>query len=160
MFRFNLLLTLAWMALIGEFTFDSFVEGFIVTFFVVGLTNYYIRDERRGYFAQFWITSKVIMNFVKEVILASFRVAYIVVSPKLNIRPAVVAIPLDIQDEEQITIFANMITLTPGTLSLDLSDDKKTLYVHTIDMDNIDDFRAELKEGFEAQVMEITEWNK
>jgi multicomponent Na+:H+ antiporter subunit E len=90
--------------------------------------------------------------------MASFRVALIVLSPRLNIRPAVVAIPLDLKRDDQITIFANMITLTPGTLSLDVSDDKKTLYVHTIDMDDIDKFRAELKNGFETQVREITEW--
>lgn len=156
MLQLNLLLTIAWMALIGEFTLESFVEGFIVTFFVVGLTNYYAREQRRGYFAQFWTTTRVIVSFLGEVVVASFRVATIVLSPRLNIRPAVVAVPLDIESDEQITIFANMITLTPGTLSLDVSEDRKTLYVHTIDMDDVDEFRAELKNGFEAQVKEIT----
>lgn len=156
MFRLNLLLTIVWMALIGEFTFDSFVEGLVITFFVVGLSNYFIRDQQRGYFEQFWRTIRVLLNFLLSVVTASFRVATIVVTPRLNIRPAVVAVPLDIERDDQITIFANMITLTPGTLSLDVSADKKTLYVHTIDMDDVETFRAELKSGFEAQVMEIT----
>lgn len=157
MFRLNLLLTIAWMALIGEFTFDSFVEGLVITFFVVGLTNYYARNQQRGYFGQFWRTLRVTLAFLRAVIIASFRVAFIVVTPRLNIRPAVVAVPLDLERDDQITIFANMITLTPGTLSLDVSADKKTLYVHTIDMDDVEAFRAELKNGFEAQVLELTQ---
>ncbi len=160
MFQLNLLLTIAWMALIGEFTLESFVEGFIVTFIVVGLSNFYSRDVRTGYFVRFFKTMKVFLGFVVEVMKASLRVAAIVINPRLNIRPAVVAVPLDIERDEQITLFANMITLTPGTLSLDVSNDKKTLYVHTIDLDDVDAFRAELKNGFEAQVREVTEWEK
>lgn len=158
MFRLNLMLTIAWMALIGEFTLDSFIEGFIVTFVVVGFTNFYVRDEQRGYFARVKVIFRVLLNFLWEVVKGSLRVAAIVVSPHLNIRPAVVAVPLDIKRDDQITIFANMITLTPGTLSLDVSSDKKTLYVHTIDMDDVDTFKEELKDGFERQVQEVTEW--
>lgn len=158
MFRLNLSLTIAWMALIGEFTLDSFVEGFIVTFIVVGITDYYIRDIRRGYFRRIWTVSAVLLNFMKEVVKGSLRVAGTVLSFRLNITPAVVAIPLDLKTDTQITIFANMITLTPGTLSLDVSNDRKTLYVHTIDMDDVETFRQELKNGFEKQVMELTEW--
>lgn len=156
MFRLNLLLTIAWMALIGEFTLDSFVEGFIVTFIVVGFTNIYNRSEQRGYFGRVYRISKVLLSFLFQVVKASLRVATIVVTPKLDITPAVVAVPLDLERDVQITIFANMITLTPGTLTLDVSSDKKTLYVHTIDLDDVDAFRAELKDGFERQVMEVT----
>lgn len=160
MFRLNLILTIAWMALIGEFTLDSFVEGFIVTFIVVGLTNHAIRDVRRGYFMRVFRLLQVIIGFLFEVMKSSVRVAAIVLSPKLNIRPAVVAVPLDVTRDDQITMFANMITLTPGTLSLDVSNDKKTLYVHAINVDDVEAFRAELKNGFEAQVREVTEWVK
>ncbi|MEM7332644.1 MAG: Na+/H+ antiporter subunit E [Chloroflexota bacterium] len=160
MFQLNLLLTIAWMALIGEFTLESFLEGFIVTFIVVGLSNVYSRDARTGYFVRFIKTWKVIFGFIIEVMKASLRVAAIVVNPRLNIRPAVIAVPLDIEGDGQITMFANMITLTPGTLSLDVSNDKKTLYVHAIDVDDVEAFRAELKNGFEAQVREVTEWEK
>jgi multicomponent Na+:H+ antiporter subunit E len=72
-------------------------------------------------------------------------------------RPAIVAVPLDLTSDFQITLLANLITLTPGTLSLDISDDKKILYVHGMYVDDVDEFRRSIKQGFEKRVQELFE---
>jgi len=70
---------------------------------------------------------------IKEIFKSNFHVAKIVLSPKLNISPSIVIINTKLKNELNKTILANSITLTPGTLTLDLSDDK--LIVHCLDME-------------------------
>ena len=86
---------------------------------------------------------------------ANLRVAIEVLTPQQRMRPAIVAIPLDVRRDFEITLLANLITLTPGTLSLDVSSDKRVLYVHSMYVDDIDAFRREIKNGFERRVKEL-----
>jgi multicomponent Na+:H+ antiporter subunit E len=91
-----------------------------------------------------------------QIILANLNVARTVLfTPKEQIRPGIVAIPLDIRTDAEITMLANLITLTPGTLSLDVADDRSCLYVHTIDVGDPEQFRREIKDGFERLVYEV-----
>jgi multicomponent Na+:H+ antiporter subunit E len=66
-----------------------------------------------------------------------------------------VAVPLDARTDAEIVLLANLITLTPGTLSLDLSDDRTVLYVHAMYLTDPDELRREIKEGFERRVLEV-----
>jgi multicomponent Na+:H+ antiporter subunit E len=95
--------------------------------------------------------------FLWELIKASCLVAQEVVTPNHNMRPGIVAIPLDVKSDIGITIFSSLVTLTPGTLSLDVSVDKSHLFVHAmyIDKDNISAIVDELKNGFERRVIRI-----
>jgi multicomponent Na+:H+ antiporter subunit E len=70
-------------------------------------------------------------------------------------RPAIVAIPLDLRSPLAITLLAQMITLTPGTLSLDVSSDRRVLYVHSMYVDDIDAFRRSIKDGFERRLLQV-----
>ena len=70
-------------------------------------------------------------------------------------RPGVVAIPLDAETDAEITLLANLITLTPGTLSLDVSDDRRVLYIHAMYVDDVEELRRSIKDGFEKRVMEL-----
>jgi multicomponent Na+:H+ antiporter subunit E len=71
-------------------------------------------------------------------------------------RPGIIAIPLDARTDLEITLLANLITLTPGTLSLDVSADRRVLYIHVmyIDNDDIEAVRRNIKDGFERRVLE------
>jgi multicomponent Na+:H+ antiporter subunit E len=70
--------------------------------------------------------------------------------------PGVIAVPLDARTDAEITLLANLITLTPGTLSIDVSADRKVLYIHTMDLgDDPVRFRREIKEGFERRLLEV-----
>ena len=68
---------------------------------------------------------------------------------------AIVAVPLDVETDGEITLLANLISLTPGSLCLDVSEDRKTLYVHVMFLDDVEECRRELKEGFERRVLEL-----
>jgi len=158
MFRLNVALSLAWVALIGELSVERFVEGFVLVALTLGITQHFI-GRRTTYFDKVQQIVSFVLYFLKELVVSSWRVAWCVLAPNLNnIRPAVVAIPLSVKTDEEITLLANMITLTPGTLSLDVSADKRALYVHTFNLDSIEAFRAEIKQGFERRVHEVMQW--
>jgi multicomponent Na+:H+ antiporter subunit E len=98
---------------------------------------------------------RFMLYFLVQLVTANIRVAVEVLTPSFTMHPAIVAIQLDIRHDIEITLLANLITLTPGTLSLDISSDKRVLYVHTMYVSDIDAFRREIKNGFEKRVYEL-----
>ena len=66
-----------------------------------------------------------------------------------------VAVPLDSRDETEIALLAKLLTLTPGSVTLDVAADRSVLYVHTMFVDDPDAVRAEIKNGFERRVREL-----
>lgn len=100
----------------------------------------------------------LILFYLKELVSASLRVAYEVLTPQDHMRPAVVAVPLEAKTDLEITLLANFITLTPGTLSIDVSEDRKTLYVHEVYMKSgeTEKVKKQIKSGFEKKILKIT----
>lgn len=96
-----------------------------------------------------------LIHFAWDLLMANLRLARQVVRPLHELRPAILAIPLDLNTNVQITVLANLITLTPGTLSVDVSSDRKVLYVHTISGSEPDRARAQIKSGIERRVKEL-----
>ena len=92
--------------------------------------------------------------FVKELLLSALKVAWLVVTPKMRLHPAIIAYPLTVTSDLEITLLANMITLTPGTLSIDVSEDRKTLFIHALDVTDREAFIGDIAGGFETRVLE------
>lgn len=152
-FGFNLALAILWAAVMGSIDSANLVTGFVFAYLVLwfmrpalGETSYFRKAPQAVGFALF---------FIKELVRSNFRVALDVVSPRSRRRPAIVAVPLDVTSDEEITMLANVVTLTPGTLSLDVSPDRRTLYVHGMFVDDPEVFRREIKDGFERRVREL-----
>lgn len=100
-----------------------------------------------------WIS--LALFFLKELILSALKVAWLVVQPQPRLRPGIIAYPLTVTTDAQITLLANMITLTPGTLSIDVSEDRKTLFIHAIDIESREALIASIAAGFETRVLEV-----
>lgn len=149
----NLLLALVWTFLTGSFTPNTLIEGFIVGYLVLWLASPLYGPST--YFKKFRQTISFLFFFLRELVSASLRVAYIVIKPEMDIRPGIIAIPLDVKTNTEITLLANLITLTPGTLTLDISDDRRVMYVHAMNVTDVEAFRQEIKQGFERRVGEL-----
>lgn len=149
----NTLLALAWIALTGTFTPTNLLFGFVLGYGLLAVTQRLMAPSR--YFSTVPKVVSFILFFVAELIQANVRMALTVLSPRLRPRPAVVAIPLDVHSDPAISLLANLITLTPGTLYLDVSADRRVMYVHTIHVDDLERFRQEIKSGFERRVKEF-----
>jgi multicomponent Na+:H+ antiporter subunit E len=152
-FLFNLLLAFVWVALTGEFSPGNFLVGFLLGFFLLWLG---VRAGKgTSYFKKAMQVTRFLLFFLWELVKANLRVAHDVITPRLRMKPGVVAVPLDVETDEEITLLANLISLTPGTLSLDVSDDRKTLYVHGMFVDDPEALRKQIKDGFERRVKEV-----
>jgi len=157
-FLLNLLLALAWVGLTGTFTPINFGIGFVLAYGLLWLVQHPSGQGAvpSGYFGQAWRTVEFGLFFLWELIVANLRVAVDILRPQMRLQPAIVAIPLEAESSPaQITLLANLITLTPGTLSLDVSADQRTLYVHTMHVGDVDEFRHNIKTQFERRVREV-----
>lgn len=154
-FLTNLLLTFIWVALTGGFTFVNIFFGFVLSYFIL-----YIITRGNGRARYFKIVPRIIafvFYFIYELIRANLQVAWEIMTPKLHMTPGIIGVPLDVTTDAQITFLANLITLTPGTLSLDVSDDKKVLYIYSMYIKDRETFIHDIKNGFEKRILEISE---
>ncbi len=152
-FSWNIVLALIWVAVSGNFSGSNLLVGFVLGYVILGLT---LREVPAfsGYLRR---VPKIILfagYFLRELIKSNLRVAYDVVTPTDYMRPAVIAVPLAARTDGEITIVANLISLTPGTLSLDVSSDRRTLYIHVMYLDDRAETERQIKE-FEARVLEL-----
>jgi len=153
-FLTNILLTIIWVFLTGSFEVVNFVFGFIVTFLILWIIS--SKDSQtEKYFKLIPKLISFIFFFLWEVIKANIQVAYEVITPQNKMKPGIVALPLDAKTDTEITLLANLITLTPGTLSLDVSEDKKVLYIHAMYVYDKQEFIDEIKNGFERKLLGI-----
>lgn len=150
-FLLNIILALVWVALTDSYNPTNFLAGFIIGYSVIAVAS----NGRGGYSRKLPQIILFVGFFLAELVVANIRVAIEVITPTLNVRPGIVEIPLDIQSELGITLLANLITLTPGTLSLEITPDKSALYVHTMYVDDPDAFRKQIKQGFERRIQEL-----
>ncbi|WP_419913267.1 Na+/H+ antiporter subunit E [Hoeflea sp.] len=152
LFLINVLLALVWAAVTGFYSFLNLAFGFLLGAAVL----YLIREQvgSVGYFSRAWRMIKLLLVFLYELVMSAIRVAITVLSPNMNLKPGIFAYRLQVDRDFEITLLANMITLTPGTLSVDVSDDKKLLYVHAIDCSDLDATRRGIADGFERRILE------
>lgn len=148
----NILMALAWAAVTGSFSPINLIFGFALGAVALSL----IREQvgSMGYFSRARRVVSLMVMFVYELVLSSVRVAIMVLNPKMNLKPGIFAYPLKVDRDFEITLLANLITLTPGTLSVDVSDDRRTLYIHTVDCTDPDGLRQDIADGFERKILE------
>ena len=153
LFLSNIILALLWALLSGEISQFSLVTGFVLGYLVLGMMA--TQASEKSYFKKVRQTFSFILEFLKELGLSTYRVVYDILTPTHYMKPGVIAFPLEAKTDAEITMLANVITLTPGTLSLDVSEDRKTLYIHAMYIDDPDALRREIKEGLEKKLLEM-----
>lgn len=147
-----LLFTFLWVILTSDFCYQNIILGLLLSSVITLYTGSLF--TQKIYLNKLHKILFLILFFLWELIVANLRVAYEIIKPKMTFTPGIVEIPLDVEKDIHITLLANMITLTPGTLSLYIADDKKSLFVHTMYLDDKSKFINEIKNGFEKKIME------
>lgn len=147
-----LLGSIIWAAVTGSASLVNLIFGFCLS----ALALWVVRGEigAAGYRRRLGRILSLALLFFRELALSAWRVAILVTRRRIDIRPGVFAFPLTVDRDAEITLLANLITLTPGTLSVDVSEDRKTLYVHAIHLEDVEAARSDIANGFERKIME------
>jgi multicomponent Na+:H+ antiporter subunit E len=150
----NLLLALAWVGLNGRFTLDSLITGAVLGRVVLlvlargGVLPY-------GQVRRFERALSLLAHLLWQIILANIRLTRDVLSVQYRMRPGVIQLPLSITTDGEILLLAAMINITPGSVALDVSADRKTMYVHVMHITSVEDAKHEIKHGFERRILAL-----
>jgi multicomponent Na+:H+ antiporter subunit E len=155
MFAINLMLMLAWCGSFGSFGPWTLLTGFVAGFAVLYLTRRVWGDPEPQYFRKTFAFLSFFGFYANALLQSSILIARQVLSPRITARPGVIAVPLEAERDLEIAALANLITLTPGTLSLDVSEDRSTLYVHAMFFDDPEVVLDDIKNNFERRLLEF-----
>lgn len=150
----NFMLAFVWMFLSSNFTAAGFLVGFVLGMILLIIMRRFFTT--RLYIGRVWAIIKLCLLFLKELILANIQVLKVVLKPKLDMQPAFFAYPTVLKQDWEITLLSSLITLTPGTVVVHVSDDAKTLYVHAIDIGDVDEAVASIRDSFEKAILEVS----
>jgi multicomponent Na+:H+ antiporter subunit E len=153
-FLWNLILAIFWALASGRLTLGSLAMGFLAGLLVLFLTRRAIGDE--AYLRKFPSTVRLLLYFIYDLVTANLRLARDVAGGERNRKPAIIAIPLDAESDGEITLLASLIALTPGTLTLDVSRDRKTIFIHSMYAEDVAGVRRQIKEKLERKILEVT----
>ncbi|MGB0411796.1 MAG: Na+/H+ antiporter subunit E [Pikeienuella sp.] len=150
----TLVLAAVWILLQNEFSAGMAVFGVILGIIIPRMTSIWWPDTPKGFRLGKMATYSMMVLW--DILVANIQVAWIVLTvPNAKLKPAWIAIPLDLRQPEAITLLAGTITLTPGTVSADLSDEGHSLLVHVLHTDDPDAVIADIKTRYERRLKEI-----
>ncbi|MDQ0216542.1 multicomponent Na+:H+ antiporter subunit E [Oikeobacillus pervagus] len=150
----NFFLAFLWMFLQVSFDATTFIVGYILGLVIVYAMRRFFHS--RFYLYRVFAVIKLTLIFLRELVLSNLSVLKVILKPKLDMQPGIFALPTELESEWEITLLANLITLTPGTLVLDVSPDNKVLYVHAMDVPDVEDAIEGIKNSFEKAIMEVS----
>jgi multicomponent Na+:H+ antiporter subunit E len=150
----NVVLALLWMFIKVAYDPISFVKGFLFGLLVIFILRRFFNS--RFYLFRMWSCIKLTYIFLRELVMSNIAIVKIVLKPKLDLRPGIFALQTDLTKDWEITLLSSLITLTPGTLVIDVSEDNKTLFVHAMDMGEVEDEINSIKNTFERAILEVS----
>ncbi|NSX53310.1 Na+/H+ antiporter subunit E [Parasulfitobacter algicola] len=152
----NTVLAFTWAFLTGSLTIASLAVGFAMGYVTLWLLQPLLGGPN-PYFKKVYYWLRLLVMFHYELLVSSLAVVWDVITPTQLSQPGLVHMPLDVKTDAGIFLVTNLISLTPGTLSLDVSDDRKTLIVHAMFTDDPEEVCRTLKNGMERWVREAVE---
>ena len=157
-FLINILVGVVWMFFSGNYNSEYFAVGFfwgMVLLFIFRKTfaKNILGDQLYYIYVYKWI--KLILMFLFELLKADINVLKLMFKKDLDVNPVIFEYPLEVTKNWQITLLANMITLTPGTLTVNVGHDNKTLHIHCLDTNDIPGEIEGIKNSFEKAILEV-----
>ena len=150
----NIFLAFVWAFLHTSYTVGTFIAGYIVgagIIFVLGR----MMGNQRFYLARIFLALRLFLIFLRELFIASMQVLYQVLKPKLEIKPGIIRMEIYLDTPLQITLLTSMITLTPGTMTVDVAEDNSAIYIHNLDIRDADEICAAIEKNFEKNIWNV-----
>jgi multicomponent Na+:H+ antiporter subunit E len=156
LFSINLFLAFVWMVLTDTGSASALVSGFVLGFGALWIAQP-LYGEPGMYFVRTFRIFSLVIFFFWDLIKSSVNVAAAVLMPGRVTQSGIIDMPLDVKSDVEILLVANLISLTPGTLSLDVSEDRKTLHIHAMFAADPEAEIKGLKDGMERMVRRVFE---
>lgn len=149
----NLILAFIWMFLNQQWSAVGFIVGYgIGILILLGFRRFF---NRPLYLNKLWAIAKLLLLFNKELFISSFSVARHILSPRLKMQPGIFTYKTELRSEWEVTILACLICLTPGTLTLEVSPDNRTMFIHAIDIADAGELTEQIRNSFERAILEV-----
>lgn len=142
------------MFLKNEYSGNTFIIGYILGLLILIVFRHFFNE--RFYMLRVYAVMKLVLLFFRELLLSNIAVLKVILKPRLTITPGIFALETKLTKDWEITILANLITLTPGTLVVNVSADNKTLYIHAMDLADKQEAIDNIKNTFEKAIMEVS----
>lgn len=153
-FLVNLLLALLWAAL-HLFRPIDFVNGFVLGYLILVLGQNWFGEGATPYVRRIPLFLRFILFYIRELVTSTLGVVRALFRDQSKLRPGIIAFPLEAQTDMEIVLLNNLLSLTPGTLGVGLSADRKLLYVHVIDVPDPEAMCASIRNGLERRLLEV-----
>ncbi|WHZ57157.1 Na+/H+ antiporter subunit E [Metabacillus hrfriensis] len=150
----NFSIAFTWMFLKGEYSVRDFFNGYFFGLLMIFALRRFF--NHRFYLWNIVAVLKLLYIFNRELIMSNLAVLKIVLAPKITARPGIFKLETELKKDWEITILANLITLTPGTLVVEVSDDNRFLYIHAMDLEDAEEARKDIKNTFEKAIQEVS----
>ncbi|MFN3580032.1 MAG: Na+/H+ antiporter subunit E [Pseudomonas sp.] len=151
----SLFLVLVWQLIMNEQSFGNLLMGLVLAWGIPLITHPFWPNpptlHRPGVLLRF------VLRVLGDIVTANLEVAKLILGPSINLRPAFVEYPLDLTHDFAISLLASTISLTPGTVSSELSEDRRTLLIHALDVGDEAELIATIKQRYESPLMEVFE---
>ncbi|KZN13756.1 Na+/H+ antiporter subunit E [Marinomonas sp. TW1] len=149
----TVLLFVVWLLLNNSMSVGHIVLALFFAITIPMLVNG-MRDEHPKILKP-WKAICYVLMVMKDIVVANVEVALWIIGPVKKLKPGFVAIPINIQSDLGITILASTVSLTPGTVSAEVSEDKQWLYIHALHLDNGSELIETVKQRYEKPIKEI-----
>ena len=150
----NIFIALLWMFLNDAWSILSLFTGYLVGLVVIFSMRKFF--PTRFYIITLFAVVKLFFVFSRELISSSVLVIRQVLRPKLNITPGIFTMKTELEGEWEITLLALLLSLTPGSVVLEVSPDNKTFYIHAMDIPASSNAVLQAKDSFEKAIREVT----
>ncbi len=150
----NVFLAFIWMFLSNDYSSLAFCKGYFFGVIIIFALRRFF--DHRFYILNIIAVMRLLAIFLIELVKSNISVLKVILSPKLELRPGIFALETELEKDWEITILSNLITLTPGTLVLEVSEDNKTLYIHAMDIEDVEQAKLDIKNTFEKAIKEVS----
>lgn len=151
----SLTLFVVWLLLVNSISTGSALFALALAVLVPSLTNAFWPEHVR--IRRPLLLVPYGLRLIGDIVIANLHVARLILGPATPLRPAFVRMPIDLHDEFAVTLLASTVSLTPGTVSADISADRRSLLIHALDLDDADALVAQIKRRYETPLREIFE---
>jgi multicomponent Na+:H+ antiporter subunit E len=152
LFAVNLLIAFGWVAVSGSFDLVGLALGYVAGFAAIYAARGLLGEN--DYFRRTFAIVGLSVYFLYDLVRSSVAVVWEIVTPRVYSKPQLLEMPLDAQTDMEIMLTANLISLTPGTLTVDVAPDRSHLLIHAMFVDDPQRTIDDLKQGMERRVLE------